>query len=111
MKIETNMYRSRHGGPAESSLFEGLAVGALIHHGIALMSADHDAIQGAVVLSVAVMSTGLDGAFDALVCMAVHTHFLLYFGVFDSMPPKSQIMRCIFLWTVLSCYGSKKKER
>jgi hypothetical protein len=60
------------------------------------MSTNHDAIQRAVVLGVAVMGAGLDGAFDALVSMAVHTHFLLCFGVLDSMPLKLQIIRCFF---------------
>ena len=51
---------------------EGHAVSTLIHGRIALVGADHDPVQGAVVLGVAVVSTGLDGAFDALVCMTVH---------------------------------------
>ena len=52
---------------------EGLAVSALIHSRIAFMGADQNAIQRAVVLSITVISAGLDGTFDALVCMAVHS--------------------------------------
>ena len=60
-------------------LAEGFAVGALIHRRILLMSADKDAVKRAVVFAVAVISTLLNGAFDALVCLAVHntSSFLL----------------------------------
>ena len=56
---------------------EGLAVGAGVHGGVHLVGTHQDAVQGAVVLGIAVVSAGLDGAFDALVCMTVHNHFLL----------------------------------
>ena len=56
---------------------EGLAVGALVHGRILLMGADQDLIQGAVVLSLAMMGALLNGALDALVCMTVHLIFLL----------------------------------
>ena len=36
------------------------------------MGAHQDAVQGAVVLGIAVVSAGLDGAFNALVGMTVH---------------------------------------
>ena len=36
------------------------------------MGAYHDSIQRTVVLGVAVISTLLNGAFNALVCMTVH---------------------------------------
>ena len=55
-----------------SLLAEGLAVGALVHGGIGLMSTNQDPVQGAVVLIVAVVSALLDGALDALVCIAIH---------------------------------------
>ena len=61
------------------SLAEGLAVGALIHGRVGLMGTNHDLIQGAVVFSVAVVSAGLDGAFNALIGMAIHILFLLLF--------------------------------
>ena len=82
----------RQGGNAEKAaakgcrrwiillLPEGLAVGALVHSRIHFMGADKDPIQGAVVGVIAVISAGLDGAFDALVCMTIHIHFLLLFG-------------------------------
>ena len=51
------------------------------------MGAHQDPLQGAVVGVVAVVSAGLDGAFDALVGIAVHGHFLLYLGFGFSMTP------------------------
>ena len=63
--------------PFPLALAEGLAVGALVLSGVGLMGAHQDAVQGAVVLAVAMVCAGLDGAFDALVGMAVHIHFLL----------------------------------
>ena len=59
-------------------LAEGLAVGALIHGGSSFVCADHDLVQRAIVLSVTVMGTGPNRAFDALVCVAVHSGFLLF---------------------------------
>ena len=59
------------------SLTEGLAVGALILSRIRFVSAHQNAVQRAVVLTVAVVSTGLNGAFDALVCIVVHSFLLL----------------------------------
>ena len=41
------------------------------------MGAHQDAIQRAVVLAVAVISALLNGAFDTLVCVAIHRFFLL----------------------------------
>ena len=63
--------------PFPLALAEGLAVGALVLSGICFVGADQNAIQRAVVLAVAVISALLYGAFDALVGMAVHIHFLL----------------------------------
>jgi hypothetical protein len=99
------------GGPVGLSLLEGFAVGTLIHHGVAFVGADHDPIQRAIVLGIAVMGAGLNGAFDALIGMAVHTYFLLCFGFGNSMPPKRQIMHCFFGPTVVSFYGKREKER
>ena len=56
---------------------EGLAVGALVNGGICLMGTHQNLVQRAVVFGIAVIGAGLDGAFDALVCIAVHIHFLL----------------------------------
>ena len=58
-------------------LAEGLTVGALILSGIRFMGADQNAIQRTVVLAVAMICALLNGTLDALVCMAVHVHFLL----------------------------------
>ena len=58
-------------------LLEGHAVSALIHSGIAFMGAHQNTIQRAVVSAVAVMCALLHGAFDTLVCIAVHCSFLL----------------------------------
>ena len=59
------------------SLAERLAVGALILRGVGFMGTNQNAIQRAVVLAVAVICAGLNGAFDTLVCIAVHLFFLL----------------------------------
>ena len=64
-----------------SLLAEGLAVGALIHGGVHLMGAHQNAIQGAIVLAVAVVCALLHGAFDALVGVAFHRSFLLFFWI------------------------------
>ena len=59
------------------SLAERLAVGTLILSRICLMGTNQNAVQRAVVLTVAMICAGLDGAFDALVCVAVHDFLLL----------------------------------
>ena len=64
---------------------ERLAVSALIHRGICLVSTHQDLVQGAVVLVLTVVGAGLDGAFDALVCMAIHIEFLLLIWYVNSM--------------------------
>jgi succinate dehydrogenase hydrophobic anchor subunit len=55
------------------SLAERLAVGALVHGRICLVGAHGDAIQGAVIGIVAVVSALLDSAFDTFVGMTAHT--------------------------------------
>jgi hypothetical protein len=59
-------------------LAEGLAIGALIHGGICFMGAYQDAFQRAVVCITTVVCALLDSTFNGLVCMAVHSHFLLF---------------------------------
>ena len=59
----------------ELLLPEGLAVGALVLGGIALVGAHQDPVQGAVVLVLAVVCALTDGAFDALVGMTVHDFY------------------------------------
>ena len=49
------------------------------------MGAHHDPLQRAVVLGVAVVSTLGNGALDALVSVAVHNQFLLFFSFEISM--------------------------
>ena len=51
---------------------EGLAIGALIHGGVLLVSTYQDALQGAVIGFVAMVDTLLYSAFDAFIGMAVH---------------------------------------
>ena len=53
------------------------------------MGAHQNLVQRAVVLGIAVVSAGLDGAFDALVCMTVHSSFppFVWYGI--SMTRKS----------------------
>ena len=58
-------------------LLEGHAVRALVHGGIALVSADKDPVQRAVVLPGAVVGAVGNGAFDALVGVTAHRKYLL----------------------------------
>ena len=60
-------------------LAEGHAVGALVHGGIRLMGAHQDPVQRAVVLLTAVVCALANSAFNALVCVTVHSFFLLLF--------------------------------
>ena len=64
---------------------ERLAVSALIHREICLVGTHQDLVQGAVVLVLTVISTLLDGTFDTLVCVTIHSNFLLLFIVSSSM--------------------------
>ena len=57
---------------------EGLAVSALVHGGVTLVGADQNTVQGAEVCVLAVVSALLNGAFNALVCLAIHSEFLLF---------------------------------
>ena len=59
-------------------LAEGLAVSTLIHGGVALMGANQNAVQCAVVCILAVICALLNGTFNALVCFTVHNKFLLF---------------------------------
>ena len=53
-------------------LAEGHAVGALINGRVGLMGANKNAIQGAVVFTVTVVCTLLNGTLNGLVCMTIH---------------------------------------
>jgi hypothetical membrane protein len=72
-------------------LAEGLAVGALVLGGICLVGTHQNPVQGAVILAVAMIGAGLDGAFNALVCMAVHSCILLFilYGISMALIRKS----------------------
>ena len=56
------------------------------------MGADQNPVQGAEVFGVAVVSALRDGAFDALVGVAVHNELPPLFGNGDSITKKSGIM-------------------
>ena len=73
--------------PPEGNLLsaEGLAVGALLIGGVHLMGAHLNVLQRAVVLGVTVIGALLNGAGDALVCVAIHILFLLLIGFCASM--------------------------
>ena len=73
-------------------LSKGLAIGASIHSGIYFVSAHLNAVQRAVVLVLAVVCALGNGAFDALVCVTVHSQFLLLFEFEISMALKVQII-------------------
>jgi hypothetical protein len=88
--------KRRHCRRQRLLLAEGLAVGALVHCGVLLVGTHQDSLQRAVVGVVAVVSAGLDGAFDALVGIAVHGHFLLFFGFGFSMTQTAIFMKNIF---------------
>ncbi len=77
VKDETEKCGGKIAAARASLLAEGLAVGALVLGGVGLVGANQDPVQGAVVLAVTVIGAGFDGTFDALVCMAVHSIFLL----------------------------------
>ena len=74
---------------------EGLAVGALVLRGIGLVGAHQDAVQGAVVLGVAMVSAGLDGTLNALVGVTIHVLFLLLFGTAIVWPERKNMSQGI----------------
>ena len=59
-------------------LAEGLAVGTLILGRIGLVGTHQNALQRAEVCFIAMMRALMDSAFDALVCIAVHSLRLLF---------------------------------
>ena len=62
----------------ELLLAEGHAVGALVHSGVTLVGAYQNAVQSAVVGILTVVSALMNGAFNTLVCLAIHNQFLLF---------------------------------
>ena len=79
-------------------LAEGLTVGALVHGGVGLMGAHQDAIQRAVVLAVAVISALLYGAFNTLVCVAIHRFFLLLLNYNPIVRRSVKIIPAVAIW-------------
>ena len=75
-------------------LAERHAVGTLVNSGVRFMGADQDALQGAVVCVFTMMGALRYGTLDALVCIAVHSLFLLL-HVIVSLCPKEQ-KQCSF---------------
>jgi len=59
-------------------LTEGHAVGALILGGICLMGANQNPLQRTVVCFVTVVCALLNSTLNALVCVAIHSSFLLF---------------------------------
>ena len=66
-------------------LAEGLAVSALVLSGICFVRTHQNTVQRAVVLAIAMVCAGLNGAFDALIGIIVHVFFLLFVGFVASM--------------------------
>ena len=67
-------------------LAEGLAVGTLIHSGVSHVGAHQNPLQRTVVSSLAVMLALLDSTLNALVCMGIHSVFLLIHVMLLSCP-------------------------
>ena len=63
--------------PVQLLLAEGHAVGALVHSGIHLVGTHQDLVQRAVVFVLTMVGALLDSAFDALVCVTIHSNSLL----------------------------------
>jgi hypothetical protein len=72
---------------AKLLLAEGLAVGALVNSGVAFVSTYQNPLQRAVVGILTVICALRNGTFDALVCMAAHSQFLLFVDSAIVFPP------------------------
>ena len=70
--------RRLHAAASTLLLAEGLAVSALVNSGVGFVGANHNAIQRTIVGIIAVVCALVNGAFNALVCMAAHSRFLLF---------------------------------
>ncbi len=57
---------------AARTLLEGIAVNAFLHGGVALMSADIDDIEGAVILAAHIVAALFNGAMDVGVLLLIH---------------------------------------
>ena len=60
--------------PREEALLpaEGLAIGTLVHGGVALVRTNQNTVQSAVVCVATVVGALMNGAFNALVSFAIH---------------------------------------
>ena len=65
---------------------EGRAIGAGNLGGVLLVSHHANGVQGAVILILTMMLALLDGAFNALVCVAVHSLLLLFSVIYIVLP-------------------------
>jgi hypothetical protein len=68
------------------------AIGALVHAGIAFMSADSDTPKGAIILSFAMVSALGDGAFNASVGFVVHN--MTSFSSYNTSMPRNAKDMC-----------------
>ena len=78
--------------PSQLFFAEGHAVSALIHSGVPLVGADQNTVQRTVVGIAAMMGTLLDGALDTLVCIGIHSLFLLFSVMIAVCPREKEIM-------------------
>ena len=105
--------RQRKAAAKNTLLFaEGFAVGALVHSGVHLMGTHQDAVQGAVVLILAMMGALLDGAFDTFVGMTVHcsSSFEFEFGYSMARRKKSMLEKVSSIaFSMQMWYFEKKK--
>ena len=76
-------------------LAEGHAVSTLINSGVCFVSTHHDPLQRAVVGIAAMMSTLGNSTLNALICMAIHSLFLL-FSVILKVYPQSRNQSVFF---------------
>lgn len=74
-------------------LAEGLAIGAFGLGGVHFMGTHLNAVEGAVVLTAAVMGAGPNGAFDTFVGMAIHKLASFIIGFYPSMSAGGEIMQ------------------
>ena len=92
-------------------LTEGLAVGALVHGGVALVGAYQDAVQSAVVDIMAVIGALMNSTFNALVCVIVHNGSS-FFGDGHSMPHFFFCIHLIFIdICIINHYNIRGKIR
>ena len=77
-------------------LAKRFAVGTCIHSGVSLVGAYLDLLQRAVVGIITVVCALGNGALNALVCVTVHSQFLLLFEFGISMASGKKIIQAKF---------------